>query len=769
MQLWASNEIRDDLARHVDSRLAALVGELNVAQNPHQAALRCLGMGAMGWVKQPYADESFRIWSDLTQRDPNDFDSWHHLAIMHHARAFDREISVKPFEANADWVAALSIWHRLWRADPFWDRIAAIACKNTKRDAVDKLREEFPALVLRVHYDIAFDPATQHHRAKYHVTLAQNSLFPRKSRAIVQRETYLQFVETVPANVWQANMLDPQVIKQGTDRIQEFLAIDPDCAAALEDTLRLQVRLVRARYQDLQAMGDRSSERGKLLQTLREAGNDWRPFLDPLVPTAHGADEEIRQKLCLWYRVMGEVHCALDREMEAVDYYEKGRDAGQPDDDDYVRCVNALGRTHAYLAREKAHLQTHDARAYCDRVRQMDSLPLSAHVMLANAYTLLEDFDVAQEVCHRGLSVEPDITETDYEVIEEFHHDRQRLEEMLKNVGGARARHDARELLHQANTHMRGERFDLAVPLLDEAERLYPEESAIYFLRCQCYFDQDQIGEARRDLEAFRKLSAESIEDLEQADKLEEQIDKRADLLDVFGGRALELKVQAARAFQHDSYSEAADLFRQALQACRKAGRKQLSHDLANALLGWAVDDINHVMEDDSKSPADKQAVCAVAKKRLEEASRLDPTSEVAKANLNRLQTLMSQLEEHADSMARVREMERKYGGPRAFELQQKATRAYNDDRLDDAVAYLRRALDASKGIQAPDGAAELKKELSVVLTGSAISKVNQAGSHLPTSVKTEALQMLMEAVQLDPNNHQAQQNLTILAGLDRP
>lgn len=769
MQLWASNAIRDDLVRQVDAQLTALVGELDVSQNPHRMALRYLGIDGMGWTKQPYSDESFRIWSDLAQRDGNDFETLHHLAIMHHARAFDHEMNNNPAKADEDWEAALSNWHRLWQADAFWNRLAAMACKNTKRDAVDQLREEFPALVLRVHYDIAFDPDTRHHRAKYHVKLVQESPFPGQSLATVRRETYLRFVDTVPPNVWQMNMLDPEVIKLGTDRIQEFLAIDPECSAALEDMLRLQVRLLRARYQDLQAMGEESPQRGSLLRTLKEAADDWRPYLDRLVPTAHEAEEEIRQKLCLWYRVMGEVHCALDLEPEAIGYYEQCKSAGQPDDDDYARCVKSLGKTHAYLAREKAHRQAHDARAYCDQVKQMANLPLSAHVMLANAYTLLDEFDVAKEVCECGLSVEPDVTETDYEVIEEFHRDRQRLETMLERVGEARHRYEAHQLLDQATTHMKDDRFAEAIPLLDEAEHLCPEESAVYFLRCQCYLDQDRIDETRKDLEAFRNLSAGSRDDLQQADRLEEQVNRRAELLDEFGVQAIELRGQAIRAFNRESFSEAADILRQALQVCRRNGRRKLNHELANALLNWAGRDVNQVMEDDSRSLSEKKSVCTAARQRLEEASRLNPESREVSANLESLRRLTAQLETHGEAMARAREMEDRYGGPRALELQQKAAQAFNNDQLNDAIKYLREALDASKGYQYPNGAPELKKELSVVLTGAAVTMVNEAGAHGLSSVKTQASAMLLEALQLDPKNEQAQQNLMILAGLDRP
>jgi hypothetical protein len=101
--------------------------------------------------------------------------------------------------------------------------------------------------------------------------------------------------------------------------------------------------------------------------------------------------------------------------------------------------------------------------------------------------------------------------------------------------------------------------------------------------------------------------------------------------------------------------------------------------------------------------------------------------------------------------------MEREYGGQVALELQQQAVAAFNADRHDDAIGYLRKAIRASSN------PSKLEKELSQMLGGAAVSLVNQA---VPSGSRNDlyrAKDMLEEAVQLDPGNQHAQANLMIL------
>ena len=111
-----------------------------------------------------------------------------------------------------------------------------------------------------------------------------HSPFAKEACEAVRHNTYAKFIRQIAANVWQVDMLDPEVLKQGTDRIQAYLEIDPGCIPALEDALRLQLRMLQAWYQDLRALsGSQTSERMSLLQKLHEAADYWQPYLDQLI------------------------------------------------------------------------------------------------------------------------------------------------------------------------------------------------------------------------------------------------------------------------------------------------------------------------------------------------------------------------------------------------------------------------------------------------------------------------------------------------------
>jgi hypothetical protein len=441
---------RIEVARNLDDALRAMNSELDTAANPQRLALRSLGVDALGWTRTPYNDEAFKAWTDLLRLSPRDIETIHHLAIMHHARAFDLESSGEPTRSDADWQEAMPLWFQLWKADEFWRRLADIACKGINRDPVDALREEFPRRLLQVHYDIAFDSQTPKHRAKFHLELAGKSPFPTDALADVRHGTYSRVIAAVPKEVWNSDVLDPQIISKGTEAILKYLALDPGCDPALEDALRLEVRLLRAWSTDLAAEGRDSRRRPELLRRIQTTGEPWRPYLDQLIPNAAGRDEDVRHKLALWYRVMGDVLCALDREADAIDYYEKGVSAGVTGEDEQRKCVRQVGQTHAYLARQRAAKGAADAKSFCFKVSQRKDLSVTAYSLLAQGFALVDEFDQAKAMCVKGLQLPADERETDYEAIADHEQALEGLREVERSIEKARKIYEARQLCDRA-------------------------------------------------------------------------------------------------------------------------------------------------------------------------------------------------------------------------------------------------------------------------------------------------------------------------------
>ena len=122
-----------------------------------------------------------------TRNDPGDFLALHHLAIMHSASAMDLEESGDFKEADGHWEQSLTLWIRLYENNEFWDHLADVACKNEQSRKVDELRDRFPQLLLKIHYDIAFHKDTPNHRARKHIRQARDAGLAPEVREAVQR------------------------------------------------------------------------------------------------------------------------------------------------------------------------------------------------------------------------------------------------------------------------------------------------------------------------------------------------------------------------------------------------------------------------------------------------------------------------------------------------------------------------------------------------------------------------------------------------------
>jgi len=740
------------LASRVNQLLDVLSGELTLVNSPHVTARRSLGIsGQYGWTKRPYGREAFRIWEEAHRQDPEDVETMHHLAIMHHARAFDLESGREPSKSDVDWEAAMGYWHRLWKGEAFWDRLAVQLGKAGRQDkVVEGVRASWPVGLLQVHFEIAFDPATQRQqRIGYHVKLMLNSPFPQEAKEEVRQRVYGRWVSSVDPQVWQNDVRTPEIIKDGTDAIEGYLERDPGCVYALADLLRLQHRLLWARHEQVNSLDEQDPQREELIRMICEEAPRWGPFLQQLLERVEGLDLDVRQKLCFWYHAMGAVHRVAKRYREAGAFFERARQAAA-DEEGRRRQEDLVGEALALEARELA--VSHDpedetkAKRMADRVCERDRLSVRAHRFLANAYMLVREYDRAQELCQRGLELEPDLT--DLSALDDVTREKADMRDLLESISTNRRKHEARELLESVPEDLRAGREAEACEKLDRILELDPEASPAYFLRCQCHVALVHPQEAQSDLETFRRLAAEEgPEAVEAARNLEKECAKLTDEVSQYGEEGFRLRRSAVQAFNDDQYDDAETALRRAIElAPTSRGKTSLRNELANVLSTRAGHDVNHVMKSQRSARRTKEQVCAKAVKWLEEAAQLCPKDPQIRSNLQNLREVMQELKD-------ALEREEEFGGAEALTLQQEAVRAYNEDRYDDAIDHLRRAISTSRR---PD---RLKKELSKALTTAAVSMVNEMKGEPRTSVLEEANALLTEALQLDSGNSRAREN----------
>ncbi|MGO8757442.1 MAG: tetratricopeptide repeat protein [Terracidiphilus sp.] len=584
-------------ASNVMAALADLQGYLNSSINPDRIALADLEMGPMGWTKLVYTPKAFEIWSKQHQLFDSDPLILHHLAIMHHARAFDLEAGPNPSQSDADWAAAMGYWHRLHGMDVFWDRLTEKACAGTARqDAIDKLRAAFPQMILAVHYDIALDEETRQKRksrAKFHISMVHKSPFDAGQRAEAQRAAYNRYIKCVPDEVWQKNELREEVLSKGQKAIVEYLDFDPGCLPALEDALRLQRRIQRSRNTAWQAMGEGDPKRKALLLLEKKDAEAWRVFFDQLAAVADQLEESVREDLARWYHGRGGDLCALDEREKGIEFYERAVSLCRPEDEERKVHVRQLVQTLAYVAREKAVKEDADAKSYCDKVRQRSDLSMVASLFLAQAYVRLSAFDAAEDLCGKGMSIEPDFDDL------EADQWLGRLKEFQRDI-------PILKLMPAAKDAMESGRYQDAVRSLDAAEKLAKAadnlgmHNSIYWLRVQAHLALDHLADAKRDLILYQGLldKDSSPSDIQAGQKLAKMVAEKEEMGNI---RPLLDKAQEAMR---------ANRFNDALPPLNEAARKAPNMDVVFFLRAQALAATGKIAE----ARQDIQKVASLAK-----------------------------------------------------------------------------------------------------------------------------------------------------------
>lgn len=274
--------------------LAELRAELQVQNNPDRLANASLKPNRHGWTAEPYSEEAFRLWDKLHRRSPDDVHVLHHLAIMHHARAFDLEQSDDPRNADPDWKRSLELWHELHGRPEFWDGIGE-QFDHGVRDVLPAVCAELPERLLQIHFDIAADGQTKHYRRRVHVGHALSSGFARDVKDRVRLRSYERWVSDVPVSVWSSDMFDQDALQSAVDRVAGYLDIDEDFRGALTDLMGLLVNLMVAKVQETNAAGS-DEEHDQQLNRILALGERYRAHVSRLetllgVPVvAQGAD-----------------------------------------------------------------------------------------------------------------------------------------------------------------------------------------------------------------------------------------------------------------------------------------------------------------------------------------------------------------------------------------------------------------------------------------------------------------------------------------------
>jgi len=728
------------IAAHLDEILARIAGVLDAAQDPDRLAMRSLGVDRYGHVTEIYDDEAFAIWSKKLALQPDDVGALHHLAIMHHARALDLEASEDPQRADEDWRQALELWHQLWQSEAFWDQLVETAGTRGKPESIQDLRRRLPVLLLGILYAIAVDPDTPRVRVNHLVRLVKDSAFAAADKEQARTEAYERHASRIPSHIWQTPNPEIHHAEGALATIRDFLERDSECRLALEDALGVAIKVLRSRFTDLNA-SDTESARRSVLEDARRSAQEWWPYFERFRPMAEILEEGVRRDLCLWCRVNADLMRAIGDEESAERYLRLGVDVGMEAGEEAKACRRNLVVLLAQRARDEVSRDENLARKQCDVLRSRSDLTILAHMLLANAYVLMDEYTVALEVCEAGRALEPD-----HSVHRFLEEDEQALDVLDELTGLARARRAFAEAVERFDADRHGE----SLTLLDEAISLRPGEPDMHFLRSRCLLALQQTGRALEDVR--RVLDTPGLDETvaQAATSLEQLIRQRAREIEQCGKKAAQRLVRADEALETADVPGATSHLEAALKVCRSKGKSIVQKKLSALLATTAVDGVNRTIEKTDLTRPQRVQQLARWRDTLERACRLDATNDHARTNLKTLKEIMADLDRQ----------DRRHRALAA------AAQSFKDLRYDDAIRWQRTAIENCD----PDERPHLEKNLAAILQAKAVAMVNGLTSDDgaidldPGRVLSKAGSLLDDARRLDPENRQVLQNREAVA-----
>src|SRR5947209_2066012 len=130
----------------------------------------------------PYTDEAIGELEAAHRHDPEDVNAVHHLAIAHHARAWDFELRGDP-RAIAEWETALAFWRSVAATGAFWGQLEEKLLRidpQADRRPLGERRRGLLEQLLEVHVGFVrhYSEAGTPDRATGHVRLVQRASIP---------------------------------------------------------------------------------------------------------------------------------------------------------------------------------------------------------------------------------------------------------------------------------------------------------------------------------------------------------------------------------------------------------------------------------------------------------------------------------------------------------------------------------------------------------------------------------------------------------------
>lgn len=197
----------------------------------------------------PYTDEAIIEFTRAYNYYPGDSGVVHHLAIAHHARAWDFEIQ-RDSRASEEWKRALGFWRTLVNSGEFW------TCMKNKLSAcdpdidpsmIDQARMNLLENLLDIHVDFIchYCECEEQERAVDHKEIIMRARIPPAVRKKLIKRVFQVMTEPVPQAKASREYISALTI------VERFLELFPDYLSALRMHADICIDWVREMsYQD---------------------------------------------------------------------------------------------------------------------------------------------------------------------------------------------------------------------------------------------------------------------------------------------------------------------------------------------------------------------------------------------------------------------------------------------------------------------------------------------------------------------------------------
>lgn len=255
--------VREALARSGPSKAWTLLQERDPEGNPRGA--------------RPYTDEALAEFEAAYAGDPDNTCLAHHLAIAHHARAWDMEVRGDPRAAH-EWERALGCWRVVAASGEFWANLKdkLLACDPDADAAwLTQARQDLLENVMDVHVDFVrhYCEGNAPERATIHVEIVKRASLPPAVKKRLVAKVCDAMTSAVPA------AKAAREFASALTSIERFLALFLEYLPALRMYVEVCKECLSAMsyqrdWDDISCLGERAEPHARRMAALPELVDD---------------------------------------------------------------------------------------------------------------------------------------------------------------------------------------------------------------------------------------------------------------------------------------------------------------------------------------------------------------------------------------------------------------------------------------------------------------------------------------------------------------